>query len=144
GAAAGGHGVKVAVLVVNFGEPESARLEEVTPFLERIFEANAPLEGGRIEPSRGARSRELAAARAPALVETYRAIGGSPLNAQSREQAAALEEELRRRGADAVCHAVFQFTPPSVEDGVRAALAGAPDALVALPVYPLCGASTTV
>jgi ferrochelatase len=130
--------------VVNFGEPENTTLEEVTPFLERIFQANAPLEGSRIEASRGARSRELAAARAPVLVETYRAIGGSPLNAQSRAQSAALEAELRRRGDDARCHAAFQFTPPTPDEAIPAALAGAPDALVALPVYPLCGASTTV
>jgi ferrochelatase len=136
--------VKVAVLVVNFGEPENTTLEEVTPFLERIFQANAPLEGSRIEAARGARSRELAAARAPVLVETYRAIGGSPLNAQSRAQSAALEAELRRRGADARCHAAFQFTPPTPDEAIRMALAAEPDALVALPIYPLCGASTTV
>jgi ferrochelatase len=136
--------VKIAVLVVNFGEPENTTLEEVTPFLERIFQANAPLEGARIEASRGARSRELAAARAPVLVETYRAIGGSPLNAQSRAQSAALEAELRRRGVDARCHAAFQFTPPAPDEAMRTALAAEPDALVVLPVYPLCGASTTV
>jgi ferrochelatase len=77
-------------------------------------------------------------------VETYRAIGGSPLNAQSRAQSAALEAELRRRGVDARCHAAFQFTPPTVDDAVGSALSERPDALVALPVYPLCGQSTTV
>ncbi len=136
--------MRLTVIVVNFGEPETTTLEEVTPFLERIFQANVPLEGTSIERSRGARSRELAAARAPALVETYRAMGGSPLNAQSREQAMALQAELRRRGVDAACHPAFQFTPPSVEEEVRAAVAERPDALVALPVYPLCGPSTTV
>lgn len=107
--------MKTAIMVLNFGEPENPTLEEVTPFLERIFQQNAPLEAGRIEPSRGARSRELAAARAPDLVETYREIGGSPLNAQAREQAAALERELVRRGLDAVAFAGFQFTPPFPE-----------------------------
>ncbi len=136
--------MRVSVLVLGFGEPETTTLEEVTPFLERIFQANAPLEGTTLERSRGARSRELAAARAPALLETYREIGGSPLNAQSREQAAALDAELGRRGLEADCHVAFQFTPPSPIDAVRAAVAGDPDALVALPVYPLCGPSTTV
>ena len=90
--------MKVGVILLNFGEPENPTLDEVTPFLERIFQANAPLEPGKIEASRGARSRELAAARAPALVDAYREIGGSPLNAQAREQASALEQELARRG----------------------------------------------
>jgi len=136
--------VKTAVLVLNFGEPERTTLEDVTPFLERIFQANSPLEGAQLEAARGARARELAAARAPILVETYRAIGGSPLNAQSRAQSEALEAELRRRGVDARCHAAFQFTSPTAEDAIGAALAERPDALVALPVYPLCGQSTTV
>src|SRR5690606_26483743 len=126
--------VRAAVLVINFGEPEDYTPEQVTPFLERIFEANAPLEGTQLQAARSARSRELAAARAPGLIDVYRAIGGSPLNAQSREQADALEAELRRRGVDARCHPAFQFTPPDCGDAVRAALAERPDALAALPV----------
>lgn len=136
--------MKTAVLLVNFGEPETPTLAEVTPFLERIFQANAPLEGTTVERSRGARSRELAAARAPGLVETYRMIGGSPLNAQSREQAAALQAELQRRGLDVICHVAFQFIPPSAEEAMAGVLEERPDRLVALPVYPLCGPSTTV
>jgi ferrochelatase len=135
---------RVGVVLLNFGEPENPTLDEVTPFLERIFQANAPLERTTVEASRGARSRELAAARAPVLVETYRVIGGSPLNAQSREQATALESELRRRGVDAVCRSAFQFTAPSPDDVVRQLLPMDLAALVALPVYPLCGPSTTV
>jgi ferrochelatase len=136
--------VKVGVVVLNFGEPENPTLEEVTAFLERIFQQNAPLEGGRIEPSRGARSRELAAARAPALIEAYQQIGGSPMNPQSREQAAALESELRRRNLDARTFAGFQFTPPFPDEVMKEALAAGVERLVALPIYPLCGASTTV
>lgn len=136
--------MKTAVLLVNFGEPETPTLAEVTPFLERIFQANAPLEGTTLERSRGARSHELAAARAPGLAETYRMIGGSPLNAQSREQAEALQAELRRRGLNATCHVAFQFIPPSAEEAMAEVLEERPDTLVALPVYPLCGPSTTV
>lgn len=139
-------GPRVGVVLLNFGEPEHPTLDEVTPFLERIFQANAPLErpaGPGIEPRRGARSRELAAARAPALMETYRAIGGSPLNAQSREQASALEAELARRGVPARCLAAFQFTPPEPDPIVRQLLADGVEALVGLPIYPLSGPSTT-
>ena len=136
--------MRVGVVLLNFGEPENPTLAEVTPFLERIFQANAPLEGGAIEPSRGARSRELAADRAPQLVETYRAIRGSPLNTQAREQAVALQLELHRRGREAACYAAFQFTSPFPSDAVRRTMDEGADRLVALPVYPLCGPSTTV
>ena len=90
-------------------------LEEVTPFLERIFLQNADLESDR---SARARAAQLAAARAPHLVEAYRAIGGSPLDAQARAQAEALGEALAARSMDARIEAVFQFTPPFIRDGV--------------------------
>ena len=136
--------MKIGVVVLNFGEPETATIAEVTPFLERIFQANAPLEGGALESGSGARSRRLAQARAPGLVEAYRAIGGSPLNAQSRAQAEALAVELRQRRLEAACYAAFQFTAPSLADAVARALADGVERLVGLPVYPLCGQSTTV
>jgi len=136
--------MSVGVVLLNFGEPEDPTLENVTLFLERIFQMNAPLEGSTIEPSRRERSRELAAARAPELVQTYRAIGGSPLNLQAREQAAALEKELHRRGRVTACRVAFQFTPPFPTEVVRNALDEGAERLVALPVYPLCGPSTTV
>jgi ferrochelatase len=75
---------------------------------------------------------------------TYREIGGSPLNAQARAQAEALQTELLRRGVDARCYPVFQFLDPSPEEGVRSALADGCARLLALPIYPLCGQSTTV
>jgi len=136
--------MSVGVVLLNFGEPEDPTLENVTPFLERIFLANAALEGGTTKPIQEERSRELAAARAPELVHTYREIGGSPLNLQAREQAVALEKELRRRGREAACRVAFQFTPPFPPEVVRDALDEGAERLVALPVYPLCGPSTTV
>lgn len=37
--------MKVAVMLLNFGEPEHPDEEEVVPFLERIFLMNGELEG---------------------------------------------------------------------------------------------------
>jgi ferrochelatase len=136
--------VKTGVLLVSFGEPESAAASEVVPFLESIFLTNASLEGRQPDEAQRARSRQLAEARAPGLIATYEAIGGSPLNAQSRAHASALEGELARRAVDAACYAVFQFLEPSPAAGVRRALEDGCGRLVALPVYPLCGQSTTV
>ena len=136
--------MRTGVLVINFGEPETPTAEAVLPFLERIFLTNAALEGRQPDDAQRARSRQLAEARAPGLVEVYARLGGSPLNAQARAQAEALEAELVARGTQARCYAVFQFLEPSVEEGVRRAREEGTERLVALPVYPLCGESTTV
>ncbi len=133
--------MRIAVLLINFGEPAEPVLEQVTPFLERIFLQNADLEADR---AAGARAAQLAADRAPQLVEAYRAIGGSPLEEQARAQAKALDEELVARDVDAQVHAVFQFTPPFIDEGVARARDERADVVVGLPVYPMCGQSTTV
>ncbi|MEN8375078.1 MAG: ferrochelatase [Gemmatimonadota bacterium] len=137
--------MKVAVMVLNFGEPESPTMEAVVPFLERIFRMNGSLDAGDTTPEQiEARARRLAEARAPGLIEEYEAIGGSPLHAQAREQSVLLGEELRRRGHDAATYLGYQFTDPSIADAVSAARAAGVDVVVGLPVYPLCGPSTSV
>ena len=136
--------MKTGVLVINFGEPEQPTTEAVTGFLERIFFSNSSLEDGASEESAKQRSRQLASDRAPGLIAEYETIGGSPLNRQARGQAEALEVELRSRGLDATCYPVFQFLEPLVEEGVARARSEGMGRLVALPVYPLCGQSTTV
>lgn len=138
---AGDDVLRIAVLLINFGEPAEPVLEQVTPFLERIFLQNADLEAGRAARARAA---QLAAERAPHLVEAYRAIGGSPLDEQAQAQAEALHEELVARNVDAQVQAVFQFTPPFINEGVARARDERADVLVGLPVYPMCGQSTTV
>ncbi|MDP2480862.1 MAG: ferrochelatase [Candidatus Palauibacterales bacterium] len=134
--------MRIGVLMLNFGEPSKADEQEVLPYLERIFLANASLEADEREVRR--RSRELAERRTPGLIAEYRAIGGSPLGAQAEAQAEALGEELRRRGHDAVALVGMQFTSPSIADAVQQAMAAGADRLVGLPVYPLCGRSTTI
>lgn len=134
--------MKVAVLIINFGEPEEPTLEEVTSFLERIFLQNAGLD----EINRGkVRARELARHRAPDLLADYAAIGGSPLNRQADAQAAALRQELLRRlGWEVSVYSTFQFTEPFLEQAVVAARQDGMATLIGVPVYPLCGQSTTV
>ncbi|HUP89701.1 MAG TPA: ferrochelatase [Longimicrobiales bacterium] len=132
--------MKVGIIVLNFGEPENATLEEVIPFLEKIFMMNASLE----DASAHARSKQLAEERAPGLIEEFEKIGGSPLHAQAREEAAALEAELRRRGHDVKTYIGMQFTSPSIPDAVATARNDGVGRVIGLPVYPLCGASTTI
>jgi protoporphyrin/coproporphyrin ferrochelatase len=136
--------MKTGVMVLNFGEPDEATKEAVEPFLERIFMANAGL-GGPLTPSEAAaRSKKMATARAPGLIEEYREIGGSPVNAQAREQAHRLQRELKKQGLDATCYIGMQFVEPFIREAVARAKEDGVERLVGLPVYPLCGKSTTV
>ena len=132
------------VVLLNFGEPERPSEAEVVPFLERIFATNAALEGDHTAEQARARSHALAVRRAPGLIEEYERIGGSPLNRQAAAQATALGAELVRRGRTVRTYVGMQFTEPSIPAAVQAAHDDGVDRLVALPVYPLCGASTTV
>jgi ferrochelatase len=133
-----------AVVLLNFGEPEDPTLEGVTAFLERIFNLNSGLEQHADPAAAIARSRALALQRAPSLVAEYEAIGGSPLHRQAREQASALRAELESRGTPAHVLLGMQFTEPSIDDAVRSALAQGATRIIGLPVYPLCGPTTTV
>jgi protoporphyrin/coproporphyrin ferrochelatase len=136
--------MKTAVLLLNFGEPASATLDEVVPFLERIFLMNAALEGNQSEEQQRARAHDLAVKRAPGLLAEYEEIGGSPLNGQAADQARRLEEDLRRRGHDVRIFVGMQFTEPSITQAVERARDSAAEMVIGLPVYPQCGPSTTV
>jgi ferrochelatase len=132
------------IILLNFGEPPNATLESVVPFLERIFFTNASLEGNQSLDAVRARSRQLAEQRAPGLIHEYEAIGGSPLNEQAHAQAEALAFELTRRGHDVRTYVGMQFADPLVSEAVIQARSDGVERLIALPVYPLCGPSTTV
>jgi ferrochelatase len=136
--------MKTAVLLLNFGEPEHATLAEVVPFLERIFSLNAQLEGRAPSPEARARARALAEQRAPSLIAEYEGIGGSPLHAQATYHAEALARALAARGHDVVVLQGMQFTDPSIPSAVAAARAAGVTRVAALPVYPLCGPTTTI
>jgi ferrochelatase len=119
-------------------------MEEVVPFLEKIFMMNASLEDASAYERALKRSQQLAQERAPGLIEEYEKIGGSPLLAQARLEAAALQEELKKRGYHIPVLIGMQFTEPSIADAVARARAMGIERLIGLPAYPLCGRSTTI
>ena len=135
--------MKIGVLLLNFGEPEHPTMEEVVPFLERIFLMNSSLEQRASDQVRQ-RARQLAEERAPGLIEEYEAIGGSPLHRQAEEQAGALERELSGRRVRALVRVGMQFTEPDIGGALEQLREGGVERVVGLPVYPLCGPSTTV
>lgn len=134
--------MKAGVVLINFGEPGDPDQQSVVSYLERIFLANARLEPASASAA-GPRARELAERRAPALMADYRAMGGSPLQAQTAGQAELLDAELRARGHDAVVVTGMQFTDPDVAAAAAAAREAGATSLVGLPLYPLTGPSTT-
>jgi len=137
--------MSIGVIVLNFGEPSEPDREAVEDYLERIFFANADIEGeDTTEAEARERAQQLAERRAPGLIAEYEAIGGSPLQDHAERQAAMLERELRDRGCDATTYNGMQYTAPFIEDAVEAARADGVDHLIGLPIYPLCGPSTTV
>jgi protoporphyrin/coproporphyrin ferrochelatase len=131
---------KVGVLVVNFGEPDEPVPEKVVPFLERIFLQNAGLEPNE---SMLARARQLAADRAPGLIEEYLEIGGSPLNRQADAQTAGVGGVLEGRGWDVRAYSAYQFSGPTIDERVAEARKDGVETLVVVPGYPICGESTT-
>ena len=132
------------VVLLNFGEPPEPTRDVVVPYLERIFYDNRFIEGDAPEAVARERSRELAERRAPGLIEEYESIGGSPLNEQANAQVEAVEAGLSERGFDVAAYLGTQFAEPTIAEAVAAAREDGVDRLVGLPVYPLCGPSTTV
>lgn len=134
----------IEVHLLGFGEPSGDSPAETLAYLERIFRANARLDGDLSPEEVAARCRALAERRAPGLQKDYERIGGSPLLEQCRVQARRLEAELARRDHEITVRTGMQFTEPFIADIARAAVAAGAERIVALPLYPLCGASTTV
>lgn len=132
------------VVMLNFGEPADPDREAVVDYLERIFHANTVIEGDHADTDARERARQLAARRAPSLLEEYEAINGSPLAEQAHAHADALEAELTRRGYDARAYVGMQYTPPFIDETVSRALNDGVTRLIGLPMFPLCGPSTTI
>jgi ferrochelatase len=133
------------IVLLNFGEPSEGRRDDVLDYLERIFMANMSIEDEETtEEAARKRAAELAKRRAPGLMEEYDDIGGSPLIDHATTQATLLDEELSRRGYDVETYHGMQYTAPFITDAVDAAREDGVDHLIGLPIYPLCGPSTTV
>lgn len=92
---------RLGVLLMTYGSPAND-LSDLADYL-------AAVRGGR--PA----SDELVAE----FQRRYELIGGSPLIPITREQAAAVADELARRGVDAVATVGMRFSSPSIAGGLR-------------------------
>lgn len=132
------------VLLVHFGEPPQPERPAVESYLANIFERNAELEDAETDDEARERAAQLARRRAPELVAEYEAIGGSPLNRQAAAQAATLADRLGGRDRDVRIEVAFQYLHPTIAEGLATLREAGVDRLVVLPIYPLCGPSTTI
>src|SRR5258708_8236978 len=100
---------KVGVVLMTYGSP--ATLDDIPVYLKHVY-------GGR----------EASAEVIKEFRRRYDLIGGSPLLRITREQAAALEQELNaQHSADEAFHVVagMRFAPPFIADVLPEAAAGA-------------------
>ncbi|MHA1114047.1 MAG: ferrochelatase [Alphaproteobacteria bacterium] len=130
---------RLAVVLFNLGGPDSPAA--VRPFLRNLFSDPAII--GAPPPIRWLLARLISARRAPVAREIYAELGGcSPLLANTREQADALEIALAGEGETRVFISMRYWHPMSAATA-REVAAFAPDEIVLLPLYPQYSTTTT-
>ena len=130
---------RIAVILFNLGGPDGP--DAVRPFLFNLF--NDPAIIGLPQPIRGFVARFVSARRAPAARAIYGKIGGgSPLLANTRAQARALEDTLTGLG-EARVFPCMRYWHPMSEETAMAVGRFKPDRLVLLPLYPHYSTTTT-
>ena len=128
---------RTAVVLLNLGGPDS--IAAVRPFLLRLFEDPAIIRLPR--PLRWLVARLIVRRRLGVAQEIYGHLGGgSPILANTRAQAAALEAAL---GPGFKVFVAMRYWHPMSEATAAEVRAWAPDRLVLLPLYPQYSTTTT-
>lgn len=129
----------IDIVLCHFGGPATA--EAVAPFLTRLFSDPAIIFFRMPQWVRNWIARRIVRKRLPQALGQYRAIGFSPINGYTDQQAKNLEARLRARHLDATVHVVNQYTAPFATDVVGRLTPGSERYL--LPLYPhFCSATT--
>ena len=132
--------MKLAVVLFNLGGPDSP--EAVEPFLRNLFSDPAIISLPAI--IRLPLAWWIARRRAPVARKIYEHIGGaSPIFAETRKQANALENALSRDGVEAKAFVAMRCWHPFSDGAARAVKAFAPDEIVLLPLYPQYSTTTS-
>ena len=132
---------RIAVILFNLGGPDSPAA--IAPFLKNFF--MDPLILRVPYPVRFFLARLIAFRRSRREAgQSYAALGGaSPLLANSRAQAGALEGALRGGGLDVRCFVCMRYWHPMAAAVVRDVAAWRPDRIILLPLYPQYSTTTT-
>ena len=129
--------MKTAVILFNLGGPQT--LDDVKPFLFNLFKDKAILNVPAL--IRYPLAWCIASRREKEAKHIYAALGGgSPLLANTKAQAAALQKEL---GADFKVFTVMRYWHPFAKDVAKDVTAYAPDKIIYLPLYPQFSTTTT-
>lgn len=128
---------RVAVVLMNLGGPDTPRA--VGPFLVNLFSDPAII--GLAQPLRGLLARLIAWRRLAAARDIYDHLGGgSPLLANTKAQARALEDQL---GDNYRCFIAMRYWHPMTDETVATVKDWHPDEIVCLPLYPQFSTTTT-
>jgi ferrochelatase len=135
---------KLAVVLFNLGGPDGPAAVE--PFLFNLF--NDPAIIRLPAPLRWLIAKVISRQRAPIAREIYRHLGGgSPLLANTQDQAAALQAVLDKnlgpRGTTARVFVAMRYWNPLSAETAAAVKAFGPDRVLLLPLYPQFSTTTT-
>lgn len=131
---------RVAVVLFNLGGPDGPG--DVRPFLRNLFADRAIID--LPAPARLPVAEVIARARERKAISNYGKMGGgSPLLAETRAQAEALEAVLRAGGLDARVFVAMRYWTPTSEAAASEVAAFAPDDIVLTPLYPQFSTTTT-
>jgi len=132
---------RIAVILFNLGGPDQP--SAVRPFLVNLFSDPNILTVPW--PLRWLLARLIAWRRSGTAKKIYARIGGgSPIVAETRKQAEALESSLKNLGySDLRCFTVMRYWTPRAREIVRQVSEFAPDHVVLLPLYPQFSTTTT-
>jgi ferrochelatase len=131
---------KLAVVLFNLGGPDGPAA--VRPFLFNLFRDPAIIQLPAL--ARYPLAAAIAAGRTRTAQANYAIMGGaSPLLPETKAQAEALEDKLRRTGHDARVFIAMRYWKPFAAETARAVAAFAPDEIVLLPLYPQYSTTTT-
>jgi ferrochelatase len=133
--------MKLGVLLFNLGGPET--LADVRPFLFNLF-SDPEIVRLPIRAMQKPLAWLISMARYKKSSGYYAQIGGgSPLRRITEEQAAALREELARRGVEANVYVGMRYWRPGAEEAIDRIIRDGIDELILLPLYPQFSVSTT-
>ena len=135
-------GRRIAVVLFNLGGPDDQA--SVKPFLFNLF--NDPAIIGLPGALRTPLARLISSRREKAAQANYALMGGgSPLLAETRKQAEALEVALASRLPDDEVKAfiAMRYWSPLTEEAAAEVAAFGPDEIVLLPLYPQFSTTTS-
>lgn len=133
---------KLAVVLFNLGGPDGPA--DVRPFLRNLFADPAII--GLPAPLRLGLAEWISRRRESLAKANYALMGGgSPLLAETKAQASALEAQLGQTLPDRETRVfiAMRYWPPFAEDAAGEVAAFAPDEIVLAPLYPQYSTTTT-